>query len=270
MTLLQKLLARGGAVYLEAGQLTIKSNEGKHLPEDWICQYQAQLLKDISTCTGLRVFQYQSYATGRYGRYKASGVTLRYVDLVSGEQHALTFNADLSRGRTTTHGTKGQPLPNGQFRVGNNHAFTLYWQSMGLPLPRRLSAFHECMGKLKSVIVTGVVVSDSKLDKALIKPLSLSCDEIKNALDIKKTPDNYPTRNRQLSDNYPTSTPDKEAAESPDTKGVQTDLSTCANQYELSNKEGTYKGTSFKPIVSNISPQEQSNDEWLNDYDAAS
>lgn len=256
--LTKKLIDRGDYVAIDNGQIVIHPKSGKSA-EDWLKANFAQIYKEVLSAIGLDALQYAGYSTGYYTPHKAGGVTLQYTSLLTGELFHVVFNADLTRAR----GKPGQRLPYKQFRVGKGHAFTLFWSTLGLSLPKRLSAFHDCMGKLKSIVITCSTDGKNRLDKKSIKPLTINHKELINLFSTNKSPDNYPTVSRQSPDNFPTRTPNKEFNETYVQKGVENDSSTGAKEYELSNKGITCNGSNVIPL-----PIQQSNEEWWADYDA--
>jgi len=256
-TLTKKLLDRGDYVAIEQGQVVIRPRSGKSA-EDWLKTNAIKVYGEVLCEMGLDALQYASYSTGNYTQHKVGGITLQYISLLTGESFHLVFNADLTRAR----GARGQRLPKGQFRVGKGHSFTQLWLSLGLPLPARLSAFHDCMGKLKSVVITCTIGDKSRVIKGSIKPLEISHTDLLSLFKTSKSPDNYLTSTRQGSDNYPTRTPDKESTEPHSQQGIERSSSAGANECELSNKGITCNGSNVIPL-----PIQQSNEEWLADYD---
>jgi|10_taG_2_1085330.scaffolds.fasta_scaffold02670_8 hypothetical protein len=256
--LTQKLLARGDRVAIEKGQVVIRPKSGKRA-DGWLKDNAKEIYKDVITQAGLDALQYTGYSTGYYTQYKAGGITLQYSFILTGESCHVVFNADLKRARGKQ---RGQLLPKGQFRVSKSHAFTRFWVGLGLNLPKRLSGFHDCMGKLKSVVITGTVDNNNRILKETIKPLEMSHEKLTILFNTAKSPDNYPTITRQLPDNYPTRTPDKESSKTQPQQAIKSDSSTCANEYELSNQGITYNRSHVTSL-----PIQQSNEEWWNDYD---
>ena len=194
---------------IENGQIVICPKSGKSA-DDWLRSNAIHIYKDVLSKAGINALQYVSYSTGHYTQHKAGGVALQYISLLTGESFHVVFNANLTRARGKQ---RGQPLPKGQFRVGKGHAFTLFWSSLDLPLPTRLSAFHERMGKLKPIVISGSIDEKNRINKGSIKPLAISHTGLIALFSATKSPDNYPTTSRQLPDKYPTRLPDKKSAE---------------------------------------------------------
>lgn len=242
---IKAILAKGHYVAIEQGRLIVKSNSAKPVPVNFIQENHANFYREISVVLGHPILQYQSYSTGRFSVKRFEGVSLNYADVKSGQLCSVVFNAELSRLRSTTHGRQGEKLPKGQFRVTNKFAFTRYWLLLGLPLPKKLSTFHECMGKLKAVLILGQVGSDGRIRKETIKPFSASHDELLSAFNAVKFSDKAPTTFRHGSDNNPTSTTDKKPAQTHTQQGIQANSSTGSKQHVLSNQVSTTKATSL-------------------------
>ncbi len=187
--LAMKLLSRGDMVCIERGQLAIQPASGKPVPPQWIAEHAPDICRAILTAADLDAFEYVGYTTGHYGKHKASGVTLQFVSVITGENVYAIFNADLTRQRTTAGGKAGAPLPKGQFRVGKRSHFYKFWLSTGIPV-RRLSDFHDYMGHLSGILCAGNIVGD-RIDVGTLRPVSLSEAE------IAVLPDTIPTPSRQ-------------------------------------------------------------------------
>lgn len=177
---------------IEQGCLVITPKSGRPVPADWLARNETAILSEVAAAFRINVFQYQGYSTGRYGSHKAPGVLLNYANIISGQACAVIFNADLTRERSTKSGKAGDNLPKGQFRVSANYAFTQYWLKTGLALPRYLSEFHECMGKLKAIYVTADTDSKGNIEKATLAPLAITFDSLQNVPGISKSSGNQP------------------------------------------------------------------------------
>lgn len=147
-TLLAQLLVRGDCVAVECGRLTISPASGCPVPADWLERHGRQLITEAARAAGVEALEYLGYSAGNYGPSKRGGVSLQFRNLLDGSERYAVFNAETRRNRNTQHGKKGAPLPRGQFRVTERFKFYGFWLSTGLPVPRRLSALHDYMGKL--------------------------------------------------------------------------------------------------------------------------
>ena len=184
--LVKQLLARGDLLTIERGLLIISSKSGRTIPDDWARKHTDSICIKILEATDAKAFQYESYSVGHYGLHRGGGVTLQYSHVLSGKSSHLVFNVELTRGRNTMHGKKGQRLPRKEFRVGKNYSFVKYWKRLGLPLPKRLAAFADCMGKLRSVLITGEIDRNGRIDKSSVRPLEISHTQILEAFGMTK------------------------------------------------------------------------------------
>jgi hypothetical protein len=280
--MLQTLLSRGDCVAVEHGRLVIRPSSGNAVPSEWLNQHRHQLVAEIAQLIGMDAFAYRSYKTGLYGRHLAGGLNLTYRNVRDDAKCSVIFNVELTRERTTKHGQAGEPLPTLHFRVTENHAFVGFWKALGLPLPLRgLTTFHDCMGKLSGMFITGRANASGKLSNSSITPLCISAADIKAAnskqsnlpdnrpIISRQSPDNYPITSRQSPDNYPISIPDKNVPQTQVTQDLERYSGTCANSHVLSKQVSTFKeqrvidNDSLSPTNS---PEDQTTEEWLSDY----
>lgn len=180
MSLLDWLLDRGDHVALDRGKLIIKPISGLEVTADWLEKHPVGWLNnrgdtlalDLAARAGMKLYRFTGYTVGSYGEYKAPGVTLRFAELVTGEEVYAVFNVNRHRVRNTAHGKAGSKLPGNQFRITKHMALYKFWLSTGLPEPstKHLSEFHLMLSKrvLKTVFFT-MRASDGKADKATIQ-----------------------------------------------------------------------------------------------------
>jgi len=277
--LVKALVDRGDHIAIEHGRAVIVPKSGKPVPEDWLQKNNDLICQQIVEATGVQAYRYDHYTTGSYRveAYKGkgttdSGVTLHYVNILTYTSLRISYNVNLTRARNTKTGKKGARLPKGQFRVGKIHAFTRFWQRLRLPLPNRLSAFHDRMGKLNAVLINVDLKSNGKVDKDSVQPLNISYDVITQSIAAQKLPDNIQTSSEQHPDNIQTKKADKEFTETQTRRAIQPNPSTCKKKYELSNKEQrvTELNNTVIPFPEGKRPEEQTNEEWMNVYDHAS
>lgn len=259
--LLTKLIKRGAGLSVEQGVIRIRPpNEDQRSADQWLAEHYDQLLIEILRATGQPAYRYVGYSTGCYGRYKAGGVTLQLIDTLTGEPVYCVFNVDVRRARTTRHGKRGSMLPPGHFTASKGSSFVLFWQRAGLALPSRLSAFHDCMGKLAPIAFVGETPEPGKLDKQRLCPLEITHEQLTEAADLLAcSPDKRPTTSRQVPDNCPTSGPDKETPQRQQPRGIQPESGTCANHHGSRLTVTRLKGEPLPPEP----------DPWLLEYEQA-
>ncbi|MGH1448106.1 MAG: hypothetical protein ACRBBM_01600 [Pseudomonadaceae bacterium] len=260
-----QLLNRGDGVYIERGRLVIQPASGKAAPLEWMTEHAPRIHREILAEVGLDAYEYVTYTTGHYGKARFAGITLQFVSVLTGRPAYAIFNADLTRQRTTAKGKAGAPLPRGQFRVGKRSHFYKFWLNAGIRLPKRLGAFHDYMGKLRGVLFTAHLRGE-RIDAGSLMPLALSELQLRTQL----LPDISQTTVGQVPDNSRTTAPDKEFSPDYTPQGIQPDPTkgpiNCGNTVI---REHGYTGSS-KPALSVLkAPQEQSVDDWLEEYENA-
>jgi len=157
------------------------------------------------------------------------------------------FNVDCSRSRGPNKGAK---RPAGQFSVRKKHSFYKFWHhTCGLPTPTKgLTAFHDCMGKLKAFTFQAETDGGKRLrtDTLRIMPS-----------------DNAPTTIRQIPDKAPIISPDKEVDENEADSAFEKILTTCEINYGIS-KHG--KTDTRVPILASNTSCKDIND-WSSECD---
>ncbi|WP_372741026.1 hypothetical protein [Neptunomonas sp.] len=210
--LLPKLLQRSDYLAVENGIIILHPKNGDTITSSkWLKENFDQIATEILTLTRKQGYRFHRYSTGFYEAAKGSGgITLNFINQVTGTDSRISYNVDLRRARSTKAGKKGELLPKGRFIPPKGGSFVKLWRSSGLPIPKRISAFHDCMGKLKPIIFEGETTIKNgqlMLEKGTLKPMNISFDEILNSvLNESTASDKNPTRIRQEPDNYLTTT----------------------------------------------------------------
>lgn len=262
--LLGKVLDRGDSVAIEAGRLVfILKESGDFLSDQKLNPYKTQLLAEISQATGLAIYCYDSFTTGNYQGGKYPGVTLQFSSVNDANAYYTIFNAKLTRQRTTKTGKKGAPLPNKQFHVTKRHCFYKFWAGTGLPIPPRLTVFHDYMGNLKKLLFTAESAIGQRLESATLSPLNISTEQLRQAIGIT---DKLQTSAPQRTDNTPTALPHKESPVTLDNTGLQANRGTGDTKHVISNQVNaeTRQAYSFSITPENLA--KQSPDCWIDDY----
>lgn len=284
--LLTNLIRRCDLLAVEAGQIVLLPASGDQATADsWLREHYSEVLAEILATTGRRAFRYHSYDVGRYGSKLGSGITLQFSDEVTEQGYFCCFNVSLTRDRSTRFGKSGDPLPGRQFRASKNTKFTKFWQRSGLPLPRgRSAAFHDYMGNLRGVVLTGCLAEghNEKLDKDSVEVLSIAFAEIMSALHADsgcgdsagQQPDSIRTTAGQYPDKTRSRTPDKHPAPAQEPRAFQPISTTGENNYGNKVNGNKGKGNTGNPYplsphlsgIYKIDPKHQSIDDWLGDY----
>jgi len=266
-TTVEKLLRRGDEVNIEHGRLVIRPASGKAVPPDWYKENAPIIIEEVLATLGIEAYRYRRYKTGHFGNGKAKlpGVHLYFCEALSGSSAYSIFNVYLTRMRSTKLGKAGAALPDGRFRVGEHSHFYRFWRKTDLAVPKSLTAFHDCMSKLRHILFVADKAPNrnQRLESGSIRPLSLTVEQLRSAF----SPDNFQITAGQFPDNSQIRNPDKDSPQSHVDRGFQRNSTTCRNHYEnkvISNNEDTRMV--MHPTTSH-DPRMQSIDEWLADYE---
>ena len=195
-----------------------------------------------------------SYSVGAYGSGKYQGITLQYSCARTGDDYHVHFNVDLVRQRTTKNHKKGSPLPKRHFTPRPKSSFMEMWRSTSIPLPKSLTSFHDCIGKLKSIVFMAEISKGTRLNAATLRPMSL--------------PDNSLITTQQVPDKNLIAFPDKDINQTHEEPTQDKMLTTCLNNYAISKQVSEYTSNPITPINETKRVQNQTNDEWLDEYEA--
>lgn len=208
-------------------------------------------LRNDSIKTGRQYFEYISFNTGHFsGRY--AGVRIEFQNIVTFEIHCVFFNAHLHRARTTSAGAANTPLQGKQFRITKRHAFYRFWAVNQFEIPDRLSKFHDHMGKLKRGFFSATGIKNNKLNKRSLR-------FIRDIGDISPLELTQDTQN--FLSNLPTSTTENQFS-----YANLDDLPFVANSPNAVTKQIDEKLSTANHAAIKRAPQEQSVEEWLQDY----
>ena len=183
------------------------------------------------------------YSTGCYGEKNADGLTLQFmVEDIELDDYTI-FNVDCSRSRGPNKGAK---RPAGQFSVRKKHSFYKFWHhTCGLPTPTKgLTAFHDCMGKLKAFTFQAETDGGKRLRTDTLRIMSS---------------DNAPTTIRQIPDKSPIIFPDKEVDKSEAESDFEEILTTCETNHVIS-KQGDKKTRSSTLALD--TPKTDTSQDW--------
>jgi hypothetical protein len=257
INILATLLSRGDKVSIINGRLAIEPKSGNAVPSDWLANHRQAIIIDCLRSVGVSAFRYTGYSTGQFNGGKFAGITLQFEDVLTRGSAFACFNAIVKRQRNSKHGLKGELLPKGEFRVKSNAIFKKFWDSTGLAKPPR---YYDRMGNLSGLLFTAEFREKEKLINGSIKPLNISVDQI-NSTTKPRLSHNQATTKERLS---PTT---KEINTAVTAQAIQPDFSKGENQYgKKVIREDGYKGNDNTPLPALIN---QSNDEWLSDYNSA-
>tara|TARA_R110000744_G_scaffold158285_7_gene274289 strand:- start:238 stop:1059 length:822 start_codon:yes stop_codon:yes gene_type:complete len=266
--ILPRLLTKGDEIAIVKGCLIITPASGKKVPESWLTVNGSLLLIEIVNLLNIDAYSYTNYSTGRYGKNLYQGITLQFEDIKGGSEAHAILNAQITRTRSSKHGKAGDDLPNGQFKVSTKHNFYKFWLATGIKLPTRNSAFFDYMGKLKRMLFVGELNYKNKFINKTLRCLELSSEMIKAAY-IQSLPNNIQATPKQLPNNFPTRISNKEMTSKLAANDAGLNSTTCESKYGLSYQGGEVKSNTLIVNIVKKRPQEQTNDEWMDEYNSA-
>lgn len=263
------LVSRGDVVEVTKGRLRITTHDGRAVPGEWMAKREEQVITALCDGLSIPVYRFLGSATGSYGRAKAGGVTLQFVELNKSASAYAIFNASLKYTRNTKHHKAGQKMKAGEFTVSKGSHFVLFWQSTALAMPERRSRFNRCMGKLSTVYITGETSTAERLDAATIRGLEITPSQVIECLN--STLSEYTNRTQAVHKDYTTSTQaeyTRETLEPLKNKALSNAQATGGFYY--GKKVIREEGNTGLVKPSNKPVGEQSIGEWLQSYDEAS
>ena len=174
-SLLAKLLLRG-SIAIKCGRLVITPHSGQSVDPKWLEDNAPSVVSRILTELGHDAYYYLDYSVGKHGESLASGLTLHFKSVITGDHFWAIFNVELKRLRATKNGKVGGPLPKGKFNVPKRGAFLDFWESSGVLGPKSDTEFHKYLGNLKPLFFTGQVNHGKagKLVNGTLKPLNMT------------------------------------------------------------------------------------------------
>ncbi len=267
-SLLENLISRGDNIEIVDGKLNIIPVSNRQIPEQWLKDNRETLLSEIAQVANVEPYIYLGYSTGSYGEHKSGGVSLQFTNLITGEDAFAVFNAELTRARKSKSGDKGISLPKGKFRVRKGFEFYRFWLLSGLNIPPRLSVFDQYMGNLKSLAFIPELGKRNKFINKKTKLMNVSYKLISSSLGYESTYNRQTTGIQQTYNRHTTAT-NNDSSLPYNNKGIQANSSACSNKYG-SSLQGSEVLSTPLPVINSIKkPYEQTNDEWLNDWDNA-
>ncbi|HKM36068.1 MAG TPA: hypothetical protein VJY83_00315 [Thiopseudomonas sp.] len=282
--MLKSLISRGDQVAIIDGILQIQPASGKPVPDDWYSDNKQRLITEIAKAVSVTTYCYTGYTVGKYdvngkGRL-ADGVTLQFVDVVTGENPHAIFNAELKRVQASKCGKykAGSPLKKKRFTPPATGAFCQFIERSGLPKPRYLSESSEKMGQLKKHVFTMSIGEKGKAINETLITLSVTYADILKALNIAvKVRAEIGGSSGRVRETIGQEVRGGNSVKPDDIR--LTDDSSCVSnsvRLKLIRKDGNrgacipLTGTQYRPDTDtpskSVKPQDQSLDDWLADY----
>lgn len=266
------LLARGDEISIKCGRLVIQPASGRPVPSAWLKEHGGALIAEILSACSRCAFRYLKHGSGRYGDGHYQGVTLHLVNLLSGEEMCAVYNVKLTRERTTRAGRKGEPLPQGQFRVGERHELWRLWRAAELPMPRYRSELCEVLFRLGEILLEGErhQTQSSRLVASKVRPVNIDPGQVRAAFEIgnrRERIGNLSGKSREVVGRESGKRVGKEIEQRPEPSGFEADLNRecyeSRKKQDVNKKASKRESFAFPP--SSLSEQQDVND-WLADY----
>lgn len=272
--MLNQLMDSGCTLAIKGGELVVKKPNGDKPPEEWIKTHATdvidQIIKVTSCQNAYRCFGHSVTP------YKSEGtLTLMFADILTDTDTPLFFNVYLSRKRKTNN-SDSKKLPKGKFRVTERCQFKKFWKKTELKDPGN-SSYHDYMGKLKKLIyyaekANGTGKVKEKINPESVTLLDLSYEQIQTAYLRTKTTDNSPEKPTLNPANDQVKFTDNQTTQSQHSSSLQVNQTTYPKNHDYTLKGNAIDGTRdhyhYQPSR-HVPPQEQSNEQWLDDYSKA-
>lgn len=265
-TLIRKLLTRGDYLAIDKGRFSLIPASGKPIPNDWLEKNKPKIIAAILQHTEQTAFEYLGFSASKFGKHLAGGVVLQFNNLLGDGSAFTIYPAGVVRLKATKHGKAGSTLPKNHFRVSKRSKFYKFWLRTELLLPKRLSSFHDYMGKLKPLLFSAEYDSGEKLLKDSITLLSISHQQIQLAFKIHSVPDSSQTGTGQLPDKVRTKVPDTKTSRPHVPPSFPVDQTTGVDSHGIRLIGSAVTRDSPLPISNPIDPNKQTDDEWVADY----
>jgi len=213
--------------------------------ENWL-----EVMIELSRLTKDMWLQFDSYSTGRYqvsDTIRSPGVTLQFNDICTGSIFYSSFNCELTFDRSSKSNKKGDPYPDGRFRLKKRSSLHKKWNEWNMPRTG-VGTIYRKMGLLKEVIFEGFVEKDEKLQKKYLRLLQLNWKSIEYLISqhatLHKT---YIEITQELHKDYTTDL-HKESAETQTGRGLEPSLTTGDLKCGISHEGVGVKGND-KPSI---------------------
>ena len=273
MISLSKLFNCGYYIQIEHGRLAVSNVTGQEVQLNQ--QESESLLSDIAGLVDIPLAHYKYYTAGKFkGRYEGINLQLKCLNIPPYDRFTL-FNAELTYQRTIkNHGKKkGDSLPKNQFTPKPESNFIKLWEACKIPKPASRTRYHERMGKLKGIILTGKVdpINDEKLNE--ICPFDISHTELEHLLEhshrISSTQithnDRIKLAHKEQSQTYTTHTLEPDSSYGEDSLRLKV-IRESGNKVLIEEHRDSDIPPYSEENKQAIKPQLQTTNEWLEEY----
>ena len=293
MVKLNDLINRGDVISITNGKLHITPKSGKPVPSDWLRIHQNTLLSQLSCVIEQPIYQFTQFKVGRYSN-RFDGLTMSFTDLKYNSDYYTIFNVSLDRKKG------GGRLKGKLFNPPTQGLLLKFWSRSNLPKPRRPSELYKKINMMKNYLWQGEVSEQNKIETQGLRLANIThqqiLDGISGGVSAAHERQNsgviVSSNSGALSgQNIESPIGGSELTNNHIYQGVESSLTTCvnnhgynkpriststgANNHDIS-KQGSAVVSSPIPLPikqykegNTRRPQDQTVDEWLDDYDSA-
>ena len=198
--LLERLVAKGDAVSIDAGVLTITPASGLDVPKDWLKENGPVLTKEICRLLNRNLYRYIDHSTGFTPKFTNDRLTLSFQGLLNGTIVTTNFNISIKRSRKSKKHIKGGRMASNRFTCRKKSHFWRFLLSTGMKMPRYPSESADTLHRLKKFLFeadakpsnTGLRFNNDEIVLA-----NISAETIFNALQSRNLAVNSSLNNRE-------------------------------------------------------------------------
>ncbi|MDO3387954.1 hypothetical protein QWI17_19070 [Gilvimarinus sp. SDUM040013] len=261
--IVRKLLEKGRRISVGNGGVTLTPLPTEEKQKIWLRENSDLIVSELGRLLGRQPLKYLDFSTGIFYGGRAPGVNFQLLDLLSFESRHVIFNVNLKRKNTSKNAPAGALYDGNKFWVGRLSQFYRFWQSAGLPEPKRDSLYHKSMFRLKSLYFEGEVLKREKLDNKSFRVLNIEPEEVEEAVlgsTVREFTGNNTDTIQKLSQKLP-------IPQSQVRQGMQSVTTEGENNRGKRLQGSEVQGESDAQAETKRI-QEQSVDEWLADYNS--
>lgn len=293
MVKLNDLINRGDVISVTNGKLIIIPYSSKAVPEKWLKDNSDCLLEQICEVTQQPIYQFTQFKVGRYlSRY--DGLTMSFIDLKLREDYYTIFNVSLNRKKK--HGRLAGKL----FNPPAQGLLLRFWSRSNLPKPRRPSELYKKINMMRNYHWQAEVSKKNKLKTDSLRLANISHQQILDGISggvstaherqnsgiivsfnsggLSGQNEEASIGGSELPNNHIYQGVERRLPTSVNNNGYsksRMSISTSPNNYVTGKQDSAVVSLPTPPAIEHYKrgntrrPQDQTVDEWLDDYDSA-
>ena len=158
MVKLEYLINRGDVVSITNGKLNITPKSGEAVPTDWINEHANSLVSQISQVTQQPIYAYTNFTVGGYKKGQYDGITLRFYELTTHADYYTIFNVSLNRIKQPGR-YKGK-----KFTAAKQSGLMKLWNRLAMPKPRRPCELYKKINVMSEYFWQATLRDKNKLE----------------------------------------------------------------------------------------------------------